>query len=170
MTFLYYAHNCPPYWPEFLRVFSTTQAPSRVHRFADNSVPRFNSAAEAPGVSKKIRTCTVNWLVACASATEVRCCAVRPPASASACEHVRLRRTSRTTYPTIRLCNNLEYSKMGGPMMMSSDNGASAIAVGMRLLEQGASALDVRCSHFSSRCNHCRTRVHTTVERATLGL
>eukprot|EP01043_Picozoa_sp_COSAG02_P004246 COSAG02_NODE_109_length_36250_cov_121.168903_17_plen_92_part_00 len=34
--------------------------------------------------------------------------------------------------------------KMGGPMMMSSDNGASVIAAGMRRLEEGASALDVR--------------------------
>ena len=56
-------YNCPPYWPEFLRVFSTTQAPSRVHRFADNSLCPGSTPAEAPGVSEKIRSCTVNSLL-----------------------------------------------------------------------------------------------------------
>ena len=40
------------------------------------------------------------------------------------------------------------------PFLMSSDNGASAIVVGMRLLEGGASALDVR---FNT--NHLRAGV-----------
>ena len=67
LTFLYYAHNCPPYWPESLRVFSITQAPDRACtyiRFAYSNGGDYNALcpgsipAELARAHARARGCT----------------------------------------------------------------------------------------------------------------